>query len=213
MTLSKPRDVFDRVHEWRELADFATGTAPGLRIGIVRGRRRHGKSFLLEHLCHATGGVYTLALQQSRVMALERFSSEVSLALGYQLGHFADWASALDSAVEALSRNTKGTPLLVLDEFPYLTAHSPELPSALQALYDRRGPSSKNPPFRIILCGSAISIMSTLLGADQALHGRAVLDLRIGSFDYRDAAMYWRAKPATAFLIDAVLGAHLATAT
>jgi hypothetical protein len=207
--IPKPESVFDRDHEWNDLTTFCTDAAPGLRLGVVRGRRRHGKSFLLEHLCRAVDGVYTLALQQSRAMALDRFADGVSRALGYRLGRFGSWVEALDSAVDALvavRRGDEPPPLLVLDEFPYLVNHSPELPSALQALYDQRGPATGHPPFRIILCGSAISVMSTLLAGDQALRGRAVIDMRVGPFGYRDAAAYWGCEPETAFLVDAVLG-------
>jgi hypothetical protein len=174
----------------------------------VRGRRRHGKSFLLEHLCRAVGGVYTLALQQSRAMALDRFADGLAQSLGFRTGRFGSWVEALDVAADLLTgRRADRPPLLVLDEFPYLVAHSPELPSALQALYDQRGPSSGKPPLRIVLCGSAISTMSTLLAGDQALRGRAVLDMRVGPFAFRDAAEYWGAPDAeTAFLVDAVLG-------
>lgn len=207
MVIPKPSGVFDRTHEWAELGRFCTDPAPGLRIGVVRGRRRHGKSFLLEHMCREVDGLYTLALQQSRTMALDRFSESLSRALGYGIGRFTQWVEALDTAVDALlNRRLDTPPLLVLDEFPYLVAHSPELPSALQALYDQRGPSTGSPPFRIILCGSALSVMSTLLAGDQALRGRAVLDMRIGPFGYREAAEYWRCDPETAFLVDAVLG-------
>jgi hypothetical protein len=205
--LSRPQELFDRVHEWDDLARFVTDPAPGLRIGIVRGRRRHGKSFLLEHLCRLTGGAYTLALRQSRTMALDRFSSQLSNALGHRLGRFEDWVEALDSAVDAMSRTpATGTALLVLDEFPYLAAGSPELPTAIQALYDQRGPAQQHPPFKLILCGSAISVMSTLLSGDQALRGRAVIDVRMGPFRFRDSADYWRSAPETALLVDAVLG-------
>lgn len=201
---SKPANVFDREHEWNDLAAFATDGAPGLRIGIVRGRRRHGKSFVLEHLCRAVGGAYVLALQESRLMALNRFSDALAGRLGFSVGRFEDWVSALDGAVDGLAQ--AGVALLVLDEFPYLVANSPELPSVLQALYDRRGPGSGGLPFRIVLCGSAVSIMATLLSGDQALRGRAVIDMRMGPFSYRDAGAYWDADPETAFLIDAVLG-------
>jgi hypothetical protein len=205
--LERPREVFDRVHEWDDLTRFVLDGGPGLRIGTVRGRRRHGKSFLLEHLCRMTNGVYTLALRQSRAMALDRFAGQLSDALGYRLGRFDGWTEALDSAVAAMARAPASTPpLLVLDEFPYLTAHSPELPSAIQALYDQRGPAKGHPPFKLVLCGSAISVMSTLLSGDQALRGRAVLDLRVGPFRFRDAAGYWRATPETALLVDSVLG-------
>ncbi|MDF2712551.1 MAG: hypothetical protein K0R62_8203, partial [Nonomuraea muscovyensis] len=207
MSFPRPAALFDRVHEWQDLSAFTTERTPGLRIGVVRGRRRHGKSFLLEHLCEAVGGVYTLALRQSRTMALARFADSLSQALGHGLGTFSGWVEALDTAVEALSRRAGDQPpLLVLDEFPYLVAHSPELPSVIQALYDRRGPRKGHPPFKLILCGSAISVMSTLLAGDQALRGRAVLDMRVGPFGFRDAADYWEAAPEIAFLVDAVLG-------
>lgn len=205
--IEKPPDVFDRLDEWADLVGFVDDRSAGLRIGVVRGRRRHGKSFLLEHLCHAVGGSYTLALRQSRAMALERFSGSLSEQLGFRLGRFADWVEALDTAVDALVRTTPDRPpVLVLDEFPYLVAHSEELPTAIQALYDQRGPATGHPPFKLILCGSAISVMSTLLSGDQALRGRAVLDLRVGPFRFRDSATYWGCDPATALLVDAVLG-------
>lgn len=200
----KPGGVFDRVHEWNDLATFATDSTLGLRIGIVRGRRRHGKSFLLERLCRAVGGAYVLALQESRFMALGHFSVALGEHLGFPVGRFSDWVSALDTAVEGLTQ--AGIRLLVLDEFPYLVANSPELPSVIQALYDRRGPASSASPFRIVLCGSAISVMSTLLSGNQALRGRAVIDMRMGPFSYRDSAIYWGADTETAFLTDAVVG-------
>lgn len=202
--ISKPKDIFDRAYEWDDLAAFVAGDAPGLRIGVVRGRRRHGKSFVLEHLCRAVDGAYLLALQESRAMALDHFSAALGRRLGFRVGRLGDWGEALDTAVEGLSR--AGARLLVLDEFPYLAVHSPELPSVIQALYDRRGPASGAPAFRIILCGSAISVMSTLLSGNQALRGRAVIDMRMGAFSYRDAAEYWGAEPEMAFLVDAVLG-------
>lgn len=200
----KPDDVFDRVDEWDDLAAFVTDGARGMRIGIVRGRRRHGKSFLLEHLCRAVGGAYSLALQESRAMALDHFSEGLARWLGFPVGRFDDWVTALDTAVDGLIQ--AGRSLLVLDEFPYLTAHSPELPSVIQALYDRRGPARGGPPFRLILCGSSIAVMSTLLSGNQALRGRAVIDMKMGPFSYRDAAAYWNADAETGFLVDSVLG-------
>jgi hypothetical protein len=202
--IDKPADIFDRTYEWDDLVRFVTDEAPGLRLGVVRGRRRHGKSFVLEHLCRSVGGAYMLALQESRTMALDHFSDALGRWLGFGVGRFASWADALDAAAESLPR--AGMRLLVLDEFPYLTAHSPELPSVIQALYDRRGPASGTRAFKIILCGSAISVMSTLLSGNHALRGRAMIDMRMGSFPYRDAAAYWGADPGEAFLVDAVLG-------
>jgi hypothetical protein len=128
LALDRPAGLFDRAHEWRDLAQFATSDLPGLRPAIVRGRRRAGKSFLLRHLCRAVGGGYTLALEQSRALAIERFVRSVESATGTTLGAFTDWVGALNAAAGVLGRSDGPfPPLLVSDEFPYLVAHSPEL--------------------------------------------------------------------------------------
>jgi uncharacterized protein len=57
----KPDDMFDRDVEWTEIAAFAGDERPGATLGVVSGRRRQGKTFLLRALCEATGGFYFAA--------------------------------------------------------------------------------------------------------------------------------------------------------
>ncbi len=64
-TLDKPTDVFDRDAEWADLTDFALSRLPGLRIAVVYGRRRQGKSYLLCRLTGPVGGLYHLATEQA----------------------------------------------------------------------------------------------------------------------------------------------------
>jgi len=47
-------------------------------------------------------------------------------------------------------------------EFPYLTRKSPELPSVIQTAYDA-SQSGEHPSSALILCGSALSVMSGVL--------------------------------------------------
>jgi hypothetical protein len=47
----KPDDMFDRDVEWMELAALTADERPGATLGIVSGRRRQGKTFLLRALC------------------------------------------------------------------------------------------------------------------------------------------------------------------
>ena len=62
-------------------------------------------------------------------------------------------------------------------------------------------------PFRLLLCGSAISVMADLLSGTRALRGRAALELRVRSFGYRDARDYWGIEnPAAAFAHNALVG-------
>jgi uncharacterized protein len=192
----KPDDVFDRDVEWEDLADFAESGLPGLRIAVVYGRRRQGKSYLLRRLASACGGLYHLATEQAEAVSIRRFAESVASWLDLPAGlAFQDWETALRTTARLMvdRAGAAAAPLLILDEFPYLTHESPGLPSLVQSLYDELGPGSlsEQRPLRIILCGSAISVMSDLLSGTRALRGRGALELRVKPFGYRDARAFW----------------------
>jgi uncharacterized protein len=216
-TLVKPSDVFGRDAEWADLSDFAHSPLPGLRIAVVYGRRRQGKSYLLRRLTDAVGGLYHLATEQAEPVSLRRFGDSLAGWAGLSAGvfGFGGWEQALRTAAEVMADSSRShgsrdaPPLLVLDEFPYLVQETPGLPSIVQSLYDSLGPGSGAGagPFRLLLCGSAISVMADLLSGTRALRGRAALELRVRSFGYRDARDYWGiADPAAAFAHNALVG-------
>jgi hypothetical protein len=209
----KPIDVFDRDREWADLAEFAAADLPGLRIAVVYGRRRQGKSYLLRRLAEASGGLYHLATEQTEAVSLRRFADALAAWQGLPTGTlgFDGWERALTVATELMitrAAERGGAPLLVLDEFPYLTHETPGLPSIVQSLYDRLGPGSTGAvPLRLVLCGSAISVMSDLLSGTKALRGRGALELLVKPFNYRDTRAYWGIEnPYTAFLHHALIG-------
>lgn len=211
--LDKPIDVFDRDREWADLVEFAMPDLPGLRIAVVYGRRRQGKSYLLRRLAEAGGGLYHLATEQTETVSLRRFADALAAWQGLPAGAlgFDGWERALTVATELMTTRSPSdglAPLLVLDEFPYLTHEAPGLPSIIQSLYDRLGPGSPGaPPLRLVLCGSAISVMSDLLSGTKALRGRGALELLVRPFDYRDTRAYWGIEsPYTAFLHHALIG-------
>ena len=180
--LVKPSDVFDRDSEWADLADFALSSLPGLRIAVVYGRRRQGKSYLLRRLADGAGGLYHLSTEQAETVSLRRFGVSLAVWSGLSSGGFGfrDWEQALQIAAEMMAVRSRSHPasgLLVLDEFPYLAEETPGLPSIVQSLYDSLGPGSgeQAPSLRLILCGSAISVMGDLLSGTRALRGRAAL--------------------------------------
>ena len=154
--LDKPADVFDRDAEWADLADFVLSPLPGLRIAVVYGRRRQGKSYLLRRLADAVGGLYHLATEQAEPVSLRRFGDSLATWAGLSAGSFGfgDWEQALRTATEVLAARARsaaspGAPgLLVLDEFPYLCQETPGLPSIVQSLYDSLGPGAGAEPRR-----------------------------------------------------------------
>jgi len=199
---AKPATVFDRDRERGDLQRFAAGR--GRRIALVYGRRRQGKSFLLRALSDAHGGFYHQALEEEARPALDRFGQAIATYAGapaWTAPRLDDWAGAF----RVLAGTAAGRPI-VLDEVPYLLRKSPELPSVIEAAFDASA-TGDHPPFCLILCGSALSVMAGLLTGQQALRGRAMVDLLVEPFDFRISRMYWGIDAhETAFLVNAVLG-------
>lgn len=198
--IGRPDDLFDRTREWAELTAFASDPAPGLRIGVVYGRRRQGKSYPLRRLAAATGGFYHQALEHEPAQALAEIGERLGSHLDVGRLAFADW----EEAVSSLRRLT--APVAILDEFPYLVERSPELPSLLQRVVGRSMEDGW-PPVRLVLCGSAISVMADLLQGQGALRGRVRTNLLMRPFDHLDSRRFWGIDdPRLAFRVDAILG-------
>ncbi len=208
----EPLSLYDRETEWDDLARFLDAPGPRLRLGLMYGRRRYGKSYLLRRLVESVGGMYHLALQEERRSALERFADTVSrLEPGAPPLRFDDWSAALGYAVDMLGRQARGPSVLVLDEYPYLRQGSSELDSCVQALMDEAAGGSLGStwqaPVSMIVCGSAMSVMTGILSGTSPMRGRAALDMALAPFDYRQSRGFWGiADPATAFGVDAVVG-------
>jgi len=187
----KPGDVFNREREWTALADFVSSPRPGAAIGLVYGRRRQGKTYLLQALAEVGEGFYFAALRQSSEQNMRRLADAYRDFTGSRARvSFATWEEALE-ALLALGAEAASPVPVVLDEFPYLLGGAPHLPSLLQALLSPRGPASVGWRTRLILCGSALSTMRGLLAGTAPLRGRAGLELVLHAFGYRDAAAYW----------------------
>lgn len=201
----RPSDLFDREREWEDLERFVTGRAKGVSVGVLYGRRRQGKSFLLRRLAREHGGVYHMALEEEPGPALQRFADSIGASRGLRPGvlTFADWHDALATALDGPDR------LLIIDELPYLLARAPgaSIPSALQAIVDASRDNPRSRSSRVIVCGSAIAVMSDLLSGSRALRGRVQLDMVLTPFDFRTIADYYGiADSAVAFHLYAILG-------
>ncbi len=211
MTTKKPADLFDRNVEWANLSQFASDSAPELRLGVVWGRRRQGKSFLLQAFAEATGGFYYEAFAGTSAELLADLGSKIGSYLG--LGtpiRLSTWDDAIEVLI-SLGTRGDGNPirstLVVLDEFPYLAAAAPALPSLIARTLAARGSRRKSSRVRLILCGSALRFMVGLLGGSAPLRGRAGLEQVIGAFDFRAAREYWGlSDPRLAMLTYAVVG-------
>lgn len=205
MPLRRPAEMFDRAHEWAALSAFATDERPGATLGVVSGRRRQGKTFLLRALCQATEGFYFAADEATDGESLRQVGASLGeyLRSPAPLG-FDDWHAVFD-ALLALGRERPVT--VVIDEFPYLARANPRLPSIIQnTLAPLRG-ERETSRTRLLLCGSALSFMGGLLSGNAPLRGRAGLELIVPTLDHQLAAEFWGiSDPNTALKVNAIVG-------
>ncbi len=116
---------------------------------MVYGRRRLGKTFLLQHFFTEpselkTKVVYYLASQSTAEVQRREFAERLLEELYEPLATVDDLAVSWTSLLRYASRRANelgqnARVAVVLDEFPYLVENSPELPSILQSWWDMEG--------------------------------------------------------------------------
>jgi len=204
--IAKPDHVFDRDREWLSLSDFVLDERPEVTLGVVSGRRRQGKSYLLRALAQATGGFFFEAVQATEAEALRMFGNALAEYVGSPAAFsFASWDNALGYL---LGLGADQPIAAIIDEFPYLVDASPSLPSLLRREIDSRGPSQHGQSrVRLLLCGSAMSVMGRLLAGSAPLRGRAGLEMVLQPFPFREAAAFWgAANPSLAVPLHSIVG-------
>jgi AAA+ ATPase superfamily predicted ATPase len=170
----RARDLAQLDDQLRQVFD-GTGATRG-RALIVTGRRRVGKSRLVQEFCDRSGqAAVVFQATRRRSPAAERadFVAAVAeaglpgsdLVADLQAG---DWNQALRALAVALPDDRPA--IVVVDEVPWLTAEDSEFEGALQTVWDRYL-SAK--PVLLLLVGSDQSVMAALQEYGRPFHGRA----------------------------------------
>ncbi len=172
---------------------------------MIPGRRRQGKTYLLDALTAEAGGFYFAAKEATAGESLhllgEALSAHLRLPAPLRLGSWEDTVDAL------LALGGEGPVPVVIDEFPYLARSSLELPSVIQKCLGPRRRERTTSRTRLILCGSALRFMGSLLSGSAPLRGRASLELVVPTLGFRQAARFWDIDdPRLAALTHAVVG-------
>ena len=158
----------------RELGRLRRALArPGGSLIVVYGRRRCGKSRLLQEALRGQRHGYYLADLSAAGVQRQALAEEAARVVpGFAAASYPDWAALLETWC---ARAPEGA-WLVLDELPYLVQVSPELPSIIQKLID--APRNRLP--RLLLCGSSQRMMHGLVLDETApLYGRAAEIIKV----------------------------------
>jgi uncharacterized protein len=143
---------------------------------VLYGRRRVGKTELLQQFCEGRTAVYFQAAQLREKDNLRAFREALADGLGESIAavNFPDWETALEFACDRAGETRL---CIVIDEFPYLCEANKGLPSVLQRFWDRLG---KNSNLMLVLCGSQVSFMEEqVLSEKSPLFGRRTAQKRL----------------------------------
>lgn len=159
-----------------------------LEVAIIYGRRRVGKTTLINEFCKDKRTVFFAAMENSAQMNLEALSGAIAAAESDSAANiiYRSFADAL-TKIQEMSANERL--IFVIDEYPYLAKAEPAVSSLLQNYLDHQFKESR---LFLILCGSSMSFMEhQVLGYQSPLYGRRTGQFKILPFDYLDTGRWF----------------------
>lgn len=194
-----------------EQLDAVRGSGTG-RFVQIRGRRRVGKSWLVEEfvLRHDLPHVFFTATRNAADWNLGRFVDALAQsslpdeakASGVR---FTNWEAALATA--AIGASPERPSVIVIDEFPYLGEASDDdaraVESMFSAVWERRLSRS---PVLLVLVGSDLAMMERLTEYGRPLYDRATRALVVDPLRPADIALIAGLSPEDAIDAYAVIG-------
>ncbi len=169
----------------RHVEGFIDSSAGRHTLGLVYGRRRIGKSTLLEAVTRERGGFYWEATRTESPIQLSRLGE----ALGEHLGVGRLALDSWDEAFHQLLRLGEARQVpVVVDEFGHVLAADPSADSIVASAIGPAARRASTGQARLVLCGSAIAMMSSLTAGEAPLRGRAGMELVMQPADFREAA-------------------------
>ncbi|KAF1299195.1 hypothetical protein BAU15_00685 [Enterococcus sp. JM4C] len=148
------------------------------------GRRRVGKTALLDEFVKGKKVIYYLAQQANDKTNLDDFSSVIYRYFGLpdSTPAFSRWDHALSFIYEQSTQMTEKI-ILIIDEYSYAAESNKSLGSMLQHTIDHQFKQSN---IFLILCSSYISFVEkNVIGYNAPLYGRRSATMKLRPFDYK----------------------------
>ncbi len=166
---------------------------------VVYGRRRVGKTSLINEFCKDKKSLYFLATEEGDRQNLLSFQTMVADFTGSELlqqATFDNW----NAVFSILSEYTQDKIIITIDEFQYLGKSNAAFASVFQKVWDT---ILKDKNVMVILCGSYISMMeSQTLDYNSPLYGRRTGQIKLKPIDFKHYHEFFTEKVSHKELID-----------
>ena len=153
---------------------------------LVYGRRRVGKTELLKHCLKQTTAtsIYYECKETSELNNVESFSEIISETFGLPPLAFNSFEATLAFLYK---QATEKEIIVVIDEYPYIRNVVKGLDSIIQSFVDNH--KSK---LKLILCGSYVETMKSLLEEKSPLYGSFDLVINLKAMDYYESSLFYK---------------------
>lgn len=180
-------NFYGRTKELKKINNFFNNEH--LSVSLIFGRRRVGKSELIKQALKNTSiaSIYYECKETTESNNVDSLSALLSRELNLPPLKFESLEEILDYIFKYAQSNNF---VLVLDEYPYIKKNVNGLDSILQSLIDNYKDSSN---LKLILCGSFVDVMKSLLLNENPLYGRINTTIELKPMDYFDSAMFYSA--------------------
>ena len=163
-------------------------SSPIQNAALLYGRRRVGKSELILHTMRQASDARTIyyeCRQTTTENNPKNLSEVIAEAFDMPPLAFSDIEATLRFVFD---RATGEKIVLAIDEYPYLRDVVKGMDSILQVLLDEYRDRSH---LSLILCGSYVEVMKSLLERDNPLYGRIDLKINLQPMDYYESAQFY----------------------
>ncbi|MBO5228636.1 MAG: ATP-binding protein [Lachnospiraceae bacterium] len=162
--------------------------AGGFECVVIYGRRRIGKTSLINEFCKDKKTIYFSALDTTSKENLRTLSKAIYVCENEYVSNAPEFQS-FDAAFDRISKMAEKERLIfVIDEYPYLAKAEQAVSSMLQHLIDHVWSNSK---LYLILCGSSMCFMEyQVLGYESPLYGRRTAQFKIEALTYKETAVF-----------------------
>ncbi len=163
---------------------------PTAQLICVYGRRRIGKSFLLEQVFKDKKFLQFEGLENEHSdIQINNFKNDLAKQTDNEILYHAKifkWDNILDEFTKYLQRQKAHT-VVLFDEFQWMAAQKTLLVSLFKKYWDQYWSKCN---VTIILCGSISSFMVKKVIKSKALYGRINLELNIGALNWSDCRQF-----------------------